>query len=83
MKDVNLHQTKTHLSRLVHEAECGESFIIAKAGKFIVKVEKCEEFKQVKRLGFMLGEWKVPDDFNSMGSSEVKSMFYENKWNSF
>jgi hypothetical protein len=56
MKDVNLHQTKTHLSRLVHEAECGESFIIAKAGKFIVKVEKCEEFKQVKRLGFMLGE---------------------------
>ena len=79
MKDVNLHQTKTHLSRLVHEAECGESFIIAKAGKFIVKVEKFEEPKEIKRLGFMLGEGKVPDNFNSMGSSEIESMFYENK----
>ena len=44
-----------------------------------MKVEKFEEPKKVKRLGFMLGEGKVPDDFNTMGSSEIESIFYEGK----
>ena len=35
--------------------------------------------KQIKRLGFMEGAGRVPDDFNTMGSIEVESMFYENK----
>ena len=35
--------------------------------------------KQINRLGFMEGEGKVPDDFNTMGSNEIESMFYENK----
>ena len=37
------------------------------------------ENKQGKRLGFMLGEGRVPDDFNTMGASEIESMFYDNK----
>ena len=53
--------------------------MIAKACKPIVKVKKFEEPKEFKRLGFMLSEGKIPDNFNSMGSSEIESMFYENK----
>lgn len=71
-----MHDAKTQLSKLVREASSGEPFLIAKAGKPIVKVENFEEPKKVKRLGFMLGERKVPDDFNTMGSSEIENMFY-------
>ncbi len=79
MKIINMHDAKTQLSKLVREASSGEPFLIAKAGKPIVKVEKFEEPKTVKRLGFMLGQGNVPDDFNAMGSSEIESMFYEGK----
>ena len=74
-----MHDAKTQLSKLVREASSGEPFLIAKARQPIVKVEKFEEPKKVKRLGFMLGEGKVPDDFNTMGSSEIENMFYESK----
>ena len=74
-----MHDAKTQLSKLVREASSGEPFLIAKAGKPIVKVEKFEEPKKVKRLGFMLDEGNVPDDFNTLGSSEIESIFYEGK----
>jgi len=74
-----MHNAKTQLYKLVREASGGEPFLIAKPGKPIVKVEYFEEPKEMKRLGFMLGEGKVPDNFNSMGSSEIECMFYENK----
>ena len=35
--------------------------------------------KRGNRLGFMEGEGRVPDDFNTMGASEIESMFYDNK----
>ena len=38
------------------------------------------ETKQRDRLGFMEGEGRVPGDFNTMGESEIESMFYDNKW---
>ena len=79
MKIINMHDAKTQLSKLVREASSGEPFLIAKAGKPIVKVEKFEEPKTVKRLGFMLGERNVPGDFNTMCSCEIESMFYEGK----
>ena len=37
------------------------------------------ENKQINRLGFMEGEGRVPDDFNTMGAGEIESMFYDNK----
>jgi len=37
------------------------------------------ETKQRDRLGFMEGEGRVPGDFNTMGESEIESMFYDNK----
>jgi prevent-host-death family protein len=77
MKAVNIHEAKTHLSRLVDQAAKGEPFIIAKAGKPLVKVTPLEApvAGWVKRLGFMTGRIAVPDDFDRMGSVEIEGLF--------
>ena len=77
MKTVNIHQAKTHLSKLIDEASKGEPFIIAKAGKPIVKVMALETptGTKVRRLGFMAGQISVPDDFNQMGQNEIERLF--------
>ena len=74
---LNIHEAKTHLSRLLDRAAKGEPFIIAKAGKPLVKVVPLEtpEAGQVRRLGFMAGQIVVPDDFNRMGSEEIDQLF--------
>ena len=77
MRTVNIHEAKTHLSRLVEDAAQGDSFVIAKAGKPLVKVSALDapQKGQVKRLGFMTGEIDVPDDFDRMGSPEIDRLF--------
>jgi prevent-host-death family protein len=81
LKTINIHEAKTHLSKLVEEAAQGESFIIAKAGKPMVKVIALDApaEKKIKRLGFMAGEISVPDDFDTMGQDEIEKMFYGKK----
>lgn len=77
METINIHEAKTHLSRLVERAARGESFVIARAGKPLVKVTALEVpvAGQVRRLGFMKGRITVPDDFDRMGSSEIERLF--------
>ena len=77
MLTVNIHEAKTQLSRLVEQAAQGEAFIIAKAGKPMVKVIPLgqAETGTACRLGFMAGEIAVPDDFDQMGSDEIAHMF--------
>jgi prevent-host-death family protein len=77
MQTYNIHDAKTHLSRLIQKAAKGESFLIAKAGKPMVKVIALDspEPAQVKRFGFMAGQIKVPDDFNTMGAREIRKLF--------
>lgn len=79
MLTVNIHDAKTQLSRLVEQAARGEAFIIAKAGKPMVKVVPLTQAETgtASRLGFMAGEISVPDDFDQMGSAEIASMFTE------
>ena len=74
---VNIHEAKTHLSRLIERAAKGEPFIIAKAGKPLVKVTALETpaAGQARRLGFMAGQIVVPDDFDRMGSVEIEELF--------
>ncbi len=77
MQTVNIHEAKTHLSKLVEKAAKGESFIIAKAGKpmvMVVAIEDPEE-KPVSRFGFMAGQITIPDDFDTMMSDEIVRMF--------
>ena len=77
MQTVNIHEAKTHLSRLIEQAANGEPFIIAKAGKPLVKVMSlgAPEAGQVKRIGFMAGQILVPDDFDQMHSAEIEHLF--------
>lgn len=77
MNIVNIHEAKTHLSRLVERAAKGEAFVIAKSGKPLVKVVPlgAEDRPEKKRLGFLSGEIHVPDDFDRMGESEIAELF--------
>ncbi len=76
METVNIHEAKTHLSRLVEKAAKGESFIIAKAGKPMVKVVPLEDENPKRRMGFLKGQISVPEDFDTMMSEEIEEMFY-------
>lgn len=75
MHTVNIHEAKTHLSRLVDQASRGESFVIAKSGKPLVKVVPLNAPDEARKLGFMLGQIRVPDDFEIMGSEEIQKLF--------
>lgn len=75
METVNIHEAKTQLSRLVDEAVKGKPFVIAKAGKPLVKVVALDAPTAPKRIGFLEGEISVPDDFDSMGATEIAALF--------
>ena len=77
MQTVNIHKAKTHLSRLVEQASKGEPFIIAKAGKPLVKVMPLDTptGTQVRRVGFMAGQIQVPDDFDRLGKETIERLF--------
>lgn len=77
METVNIHQAKTHLSRLIERVVRGESFVIAKAGRPVAKMVPLgkAESKKPKRLGFMAGALTVPDDFDTMGQEEIEALF--------
>ena len=77
MQTVNIHEAKTHLSRLVEQAAKGNAFVIAKAGKPMVKVLPLSEgdLGESDKLGFMAGEIEVPDDFDSLGAEEITNLF--------
>ena len=77
MRTINIHEAKTQLSRLVDQAAKGESFVIAKAGKPLVKVMALDapEPSQVRRFGFLAGQIAVPADFDRMGASDIEQMF--------
>jgi len=77
MKTINIHQAKTNLSKLIEKASKGESFVIAKAGKPIVRITALNTpvGTQVRRLGFMAGQISVPDDFDRMGQEDIERIF--------
>ena len=76
MQQVNIHEAKTNLSRLIEKAIDGEPFIIAKAGKPMVTVSAYTPPPDpAKRLGFLKGQLEIPEDFDSMGSEEIPALF--------
>jgi prevent-host-death family protein len=74
---VNIHEAKTHLSRLIERAAKGESIVIAKAGKPMVKVVPIDapDVAVARRLGFMSGQISTPDDFDRMGEGVIETLF--------
>lgn len=71
---VNINEARMQLAKLVNEAARGESFIIARRGKPLVKVTATDAptLAKVRRLGFMRGQIAVPDDFDEMGRSDIE-----------
>lgn len=76
MPTVNIHDAKTNLSKLIDKAVKGESFIIAKAGKPLVRVTAITEDDAPRpRIGFMKGRISVPDDFDDLGRDDIAALF--------
>ena len=77
MHVVNMHEAKTHLSRLVKAAANGEPFVIARAGKPVVKVMAVDAPPPgaARRLGFLAGRISVPSDFDRLGAGEIEALF--------
>jgi prevent-host-death family protein len=77
VETINIHDAKTHLSRLVEQAARGKAFIIAKAGKPLVKVVPLDmpEPHERRRLGFLAGKIRTPDDFDRMGREYIERAF--------
>jgi prevent-host-death family protein len=77
MRTVNIHDAKTHLSKLVERSVAqGEAFIIAKAGKPMVKVVPLEQAEKASpRIGFLRGQYKVPDNFDDLARDEIEALF--------
>jgi prevent-host-death family protein len=76
MRTVNIHEAKTHLSKLVERAAAGEPFIIAKAGHPLVRVVPLDT--PVPGMEVRIGSLEglaVPDDFDEMGREEVRAAF--------
>ena len=77
MRIVNMREAKTHLSRLVRAAAEGEPFIIARAGKPLVEVTaiRGEDAARKSRIGFLDGQIRVPDDFDTMHAGRIRALF--------
>jgi prevent-host-death family protein len=79
MRQVNMHQAKTHASRLVEEAAAGASFVIRKAGRPMVRVTPLHDQDSAaappRRLGLLAGECQVPDDFDRLAAAEIADLF--------
>jgi prevent-host-death family protein len=75
MRTVNIHEAKTHLSRLIEAAAKGESFIIARNGRPVVKVIALDPPGPAPRIGFLEGEANIPEDFDAMGREAIDRLF--------
>jgi prevent-host-death family protein len=74
-KTVNIHEAKTHFSRLVERAAAGQETIIAKAGKPIARLAPLVAVIKPKKLGLLKGQIDVPDDFNAPLDSKTLALF--------
>lgn len=72
-----MHEAKSRLSQLVDKAAKGESVVIAKAGKPVARVVPIDSTSKnlPRRIGFLTGQIQVPDDFDTLGDTEIVQMF--------
>ena len=78
MRQVNMDEATTHLSRLVDEAAAGSPFVICKAGRPMVRVIPLHTDNQAtvpRRLGLLEGQCQVPDDFDQMAAEAIADLF--------
>lgn len=74
---INMHEAKTQLSRLVERAVQGETIVIARGGKPAAQLSALSRAKAAapKRIGFLAGQLKVPDDFDRLAEAQIAALF--------
>jgi prevent-host-death family protein len=72
---INIHEVKTHLSRILEEVAAGKEVIIAKAGKPMARLVPMQEKATKKKLGLLKGKIKIPADFNKPLPEAVIQLF--------
>lgn len=75
MQTINIHEAKTHLSRLLEQVAAGEEIIIARAGKAIARLVPLDAPPKKRQLGLLKGKLKVPDDFDTPLTDGEMSLF--------
>jgi len=65
MIEVNIHEAKTQLSRLIAKVEQGEEVLIARAGEPVAKLVRAESTKRSRKLGAYAGKIWIADDFDA------------------
>ena len=75
MKLVNVHEAKTHLSRLLDEVSQGREVTIAKAGKPVARLVPVESPRPTRSPGFLRGRIRIADDFDAPLPDDVQSSF--------
>lgn len=74
---INMHEAKTHFSKLAERAASGEDIVIARSGVPYVRLTTLKPAKQKSWLGCLAGEdFAIPEDFDTMGQAEIEEMFY-------
>jgi prevent-host-death family protein len=74
MAEINVHEAKTHLSRLLVRVAGGEEIVIARAGKPVAKLVPIDP-KPQRVIGQDDGLFEVPDDFDAPLPDEVLTLF--------
>jgi len=75
METVDVHEAKTHFSRLLDRVQEGQEFVIAKAGRPVARLGPLARPGKKRRLGLLDGKFRVPDDFNEPLADEVIAAF--------
>ncbi len=75
--EVNIHEAKTHLSRLLQRVAMGEEIVIAMAGTPVAKIVPLSRKPKKRSLGSARGEFVVPDNFNDPLPKDVEDLFYK------
>lgn len=75
MKPVNIHEAKTHLSRLVERAAAGEEIIIAKGGRPVARLVGLDRDPSPRVFGTMRGKIRLADDFDAPLPPELLGYF--------
>jgi prevent-host-death family protein len=75
IRTVNIHEAKTHLSRLVEAASEGEEVVIAKAGRPVARLVSARKVRRRRKLGVLAGRFAVPADFDAPLANDVIAEF--------
>jgi prevent-host-death family protein len=75
MSVVNVHEAKTHLSRLLERVSAGEEIVIAKAGRPVAKLIPYLESEEPRKMGGWKGRVWIADDFDEL-PPDLLAAFY-------